>query len=85
MWRSREDRWLSPLAAREAKLMGTWRPGIRYLPTPSLRWTFRGVVLLLLVVLGAYALPLGLRRAAFLALIFAIPLGGLWAASRDLR
>lgn len=84
-WRALEDRWLGPLAAREAKLMGTWRAGVRYVPTPSLRWTLRGTLLLLVLLVAAFALPIGLRRAMLLTLVFGVALGGLWAASRDLK
>lgn len=84
-WRALEDRWLGPLAAREARIMGTWRAGVRYLPTPSLRWTLRGALLLVGLLVAAFALPIGARRALLLALMFGVALGGLWAASRDLR
>lgn len=84
-WRTLEDRWLAPLAAREARLMGTWRPGVRYAPTPSLRWTLRGVLLLVAVLVASALLPIGLRRGLWLGLVFAISLGGLWALSRDLK
>lgn len=84
-WRAAEDRWLGPLAAREAKLMGTWRKGVRYVPTPSLRWSLRGALLLVALLVATFAMPLGARRAVLLVLMFAVALGGLWAASRDLR
>jgi hypothetical protein len=84
-WRALEDRWLGPLAAREAKLMGTWRAGVRYVPTPSLRWTLRGALLLVALLSLGFVLPVGWWKALLLALFFGVTLGGLWAASRDLR
>jgi hypothetical protein len=84
-WLALEDRWLGPLAVREAKIMGTWRPGVRYLPSPSLRWTARGLAVLFVILLISFAIPIAWRRALYLTLFFGVFLGGLWAASRDLR
>jgi hypothetical protein len=84
-WRALEDRWLGPLAEREARLMGTWRPRVRYVPTPSLRWSARGFVGLVGLLAVSFALPVHWRKPLYLALMFGVFLGGLWAASRDLR
>lgn len=65
--------------------MGTWRPGVRYVPTPSLRWSARGFATLVAVLGVSFALPVQWRKALYLALFFGVFLGGLWAASRDLR
>lgn len=84
-WRTREDRWLAPVAAFEARVAGTRRPGTRIVPSPSLRWTFRGAVVLVGVLLASFALPPVARRPLLLALFFLVILGGLWALARDAR